>query len=278
MIKRIITAIAMLCVFIPVVIFSHTHVFPIAIAICTCIATFEMLRCMGLHKKVIISIPLCAASIAFPILMRYMGDLTNVAAIAFIAAVIFIAVIFAAIVWSHGQLIFADAMSAFGVVTYIIAAFCGILYVRDIPGGAYIFLLIFIGAWITDVFAYFTGMLLGKHKLIPDVSPKKTIEGSIGGIVFCTLSFVAYGLIVDAAFGIHINLVFLLVSGIVASIVSQVGDLIMSVIKRHYGIKDYGKIFPGHGGVLDRFDSVLIVSLCLFAICLGARFFGLDVI
>lgn len=278
MLKRIITALVMLCVFIPVVIFSDTAIFPVAIAFCACVATFEMLKCMGIHKKLIIAVPLYAASIAFPLLMRFMNDPGHVAAIAFIAAIAYVVILFAVIVWSHGEVTFAQGMSAFGVIAYIIAAFCGILYVRDIPGGAYIYLLIFVGAWITDVFAYFVGMLLGKHKLIPDVSPKKTIEGSIGGIVFCTLSFVAYGLIVDAAFGIHINLVFLLISGVVASIVSQIGDLIMSVIKRHYGVKDYGKIFPGHGGVLDRFDSVLIVSLCLFAICFAARFWGMNVI
>ena len=143
MLKRIITAIVMLCVFIPIVIFSDTAVFPIAVALCACVATFEMLKCMGLHKKLIISIPLCEAAIAFPLLMRYMNDLTHVAAIAFIAAIVYLVAVFAAIVWSHGQLTFTDAMSAVGVVTYIIAAFCGILYVRDIPGGAYIFLLIF---------------------------------------------------------------------------------------------------------------------------------------
>ena len=277
MLKRIITALVMLCVFIPVVIFSDTVVFPIAVALCTCIATFEMLKCMGIHKKLVISLPLYAAALALPLLMRFLNDTSYVAAIAFVFAVLYVVILFAVIVWSHGSVTFAQGMSAFGVVAYIVAAFCGILYVRDIPGGAYIYLLIFIGAWITDVFAYFTGMLLGKHKLIPDVSPKKTIEGSLGGIIFCTLSFVAYGLIIDAVFDIHISLLFLLISGIVASIVSQIGDLIMSVIKRHYGIKDYGKIFPGHGGVLDRFDSVLIVSLCLFAICFAANFLGLNV-
>lgn len=276
MLKRIITAVVMLCVFIPVIIFSDTLVFPIAVALCTCIAAFEMLRCMGLHKNLVLCLPLYASALAFPMLVRLVSDAGVVAAIAFVVAVAYLVIMFAMIVWSHGKLKFADGSSVFAIVLYIIAAFCGIIYVRDLPGGEYIYLLIFVGAWITDVFAYFTGMLLGKHKLIPDVSPKKTIEGSIGGIVFCTLSFVGYGLAIDAMFDIHISIIFLLVSGIIVSIVSQVGDLIMSVIKRHYEVKDYGRIFPGHGGMLDRFDSVLIVSICMLAICLAAKLMGFE--
>ena len=113
-------------------------------------------------------------------------------------------------------------------------------------------------------------MLVGKHKLIPEVSPKKTIEGSIGGTLFCALSFVAFGIIVDNFFGMNANLIFLAISGVIVSIVAQMGDLIMSLIKREYGIKDYGKLFPGHGGILDRFDSILSVSLMLAIICIFA--------
>ena len=121
-------------------------------------------------------------------------------------------------------------------------------------------------------------MLLGKHKLIPDVSPKKTVEGSIGGIVFCILAFHAYALIVDNMFRISIAYWFLLLCGIMIPIIAQIGDLIMSVIKRHFGIKDYGKIFPGHGGMLDRFDSVLVVSLFVLAVIIFAKNFGLTYI
>ena len=152
-----------------------------------------------------------------------------------------------------------------------------IVYVRDFgDNGKYIYLLIFMGAWVTDIFAYFTGVFFGKHKLIEDVSPKKTIEGSIGGIVFCAISYVVLGLITDAFFGCQANLIFLAISGIIMAVIAQVGDLIMSVIKRHYGIKDYGKIFPGHGGMLDRFDSILAVTLgvslmCMFSYITGIR-------
>ena len=188
-------------------------------------------------------------------------------------------VLFVSVVWSHGKFAFADGMAMYAVCIYIIAALNCILYVRDFSdSGKYVYLLIFVGAWITDIFAYFTGFFVGKHKLIEDVSPKKTVEGSIGGIVFCTLSFIAFGIIVDVFFDRHANILFLAISGIIVSVVSQVGDLIMSVIKRHYGIKDYGKLFPGHGGMLDRFDSVLAVSLGMGAICMLAGLLGIDLL
>ena len=269
----------MLCVFVPVVIFSNTPALPISIAICAVVSIYEMLKCMGVEKKLIIAIPAYVAAAVFPILTRYASSGAVTASVCIAAIAVYLVITFAAVIWSHGKYSFSQGLSVFAICTYIISAYCGIIYVRDFETGAgYIFLLIFIGAWITDVFAYFTGMLFGKHKLIPDVSPKKTIEGSIGGIVFCTLSFVGYGILADVVFKDYISLTFLLVSGVVASLVSQIGDLIMSVIKRHYGIKDYGKIFPGHGGMLDRFDSVLLVSLCMFAICLIARAFGFEVV
>ena len=170
-----------------------------------------------------------------------------------------------------GSLKYSKIAELFGMALYIIAALNSIIYIRDLEnGGQYLYLLIFMGAWVTDIFAYFSGMLFGKHKLIPEVSPKKTIEGSIGGILVCSLSFVVFGIVVDTFFNMNANLVFLAVSGILVSIVAQMGDLIMSLVKREYGIKDYGKLFPGHGGILDRFDSILSVSLMLAIICIFA--------
>jgi len=137
---------------------------------------------------------------------------------------------------------------------------------------------VFIGAWVTDTFAYFTGMLLGKHKLIPDVSPKKTVEGSIGGTLFCAVAFVVFGVITNTWFGTDANFLLLAIGGVFIAVIAQIGDLIMSVIKRHYGIKDYGKIFPGHGGMLDRFDSVLIVSLGLAVMCMLVSLFDIKLL
>ena len=112
-------------------------------------------------------------------------------------------------------------------------------------------------------------MLLGKHKLIPSVSPKKTVEGSLGGILFCIMGCVVYGYAVKSISGgaAEFHVVFLALLGLIISVVSQVGDLIFSLIKRRYDIKDYGFIFPGHGGVLDRFDSVIATAPLILIAC-----------
>ena len=279
MLKRIITSLVAVCVLIPVLFLSGTWVLPIAIAIVSVIAVFEMLKCMGVHKKIALTAPIYLAAVAVPLMLRGIENKVDVAKIVFIFAAAYIIYVFAAIVWSHGKLHYADGMAMFIVCAYIIAAMNSIIFVRDFGnGGKYIYLLIFLGAWMTDIFAYFVGVFIGKHKLIEDVSPKKTVEGSIGGIFFCALSFVIFGIVVDAFFDGNANLLFLAISGVAVSVISQIGDLIMSVIKRHYGIKDYGKLFPGHGGVLDRFDSVLAVSLGMSAICMIASLFGIKLI
>ena len=135
---------------------------------------------------------------------------------------------------------------------------------REATGGEYYWYFIFIGAWVTDTFAYFSGRLFGKHKLIPAVSPKKTVEGAIGGAVCCALVAMLYGLVIGKCFdGVSPNYLVLAVSGLLIAVVSQIGDLAMSAIKRQYGIKDYGKLLPGHGGLLDRFDSCMAVTILL---------------
>ncbi len=281
MLKRIISAVVALCIFVPVCIFSHTVVFPIALAIVSVICLYEITKCMGFEKKLYISLPLYPAAAAFPFLVRYLPDSMPwaVGLIAFIFASLYLIYLFSLIVWSHGKLDFSGVITYFAMVAYILAAMNCIMYVRDYGNiGKYIYLLIFIGAWVTDTFAYFTGYLIGKHKLIEDVSPKKTIEGSIGGIVFCIIAFIVFGMIVQKIGGLKANYIFLSISALILSIVSQIGDLIMSVIKRHYKIKDFGKIMPGHGGALDRFDSILAVSLGLGGICMFMSLSGLTIL
>ena len=238
-----------------------------------------MFKCIGALGKISLTAPAYLFAVAFPFLLRYMNSAVSVAIIGAISALLYLIYVFAHIIWSHGKLSFGNGLSAYTLSLYIIFALTAIVYIRDYKDiGQYIYFLIFLGAWITDIFAYFTGVFFGKHKLIEDVSPKKTIEGSIGGICFCALSFVALGIITEYFFDRNANLLFLVASGIVISIVSQIGDLIMSVIKRHYGIKDFGKIFPGHGGMLDRFDSILAVSLGMVCVCLFASITGIALI
>ncbi len=279
MLKRIITSIVAICVLVPILWFSNTAIFPVAVAVITVVCLFEMFRCMGVHKNIALTLPLYIFAAVFPILQRLFENDMHVAIIAFIAGGAYLVYLFALVVWSHGKLAYNNACSICLTAFYIMLAMNMILYVRDFgETGRYLYFLIFIGAWFTDTFAYFTGVFFGKHKLIEDVSPKKTIEGSIGGILFCALGYVGFGLITDFFFGCDANLIFLAISGVIIAIIAQVGDLIMSVIKRHYNIKDYGKIFPGHGGVLDRFDSILAVSLGVALMCMFSYVTGIKLI
>ncbi|MBE6535909.1 MAG: hypothetical protein E7677_04730 [Ruminococcaceae bacterium] len=277
MIQRIITGVVGVAIIIPLFIFSNTIAFTVAIAFVTVMCLFEMFRCMGIHKKYAISMPAYTLAAVVPFFLRSFGDNTNAAKLCFVVSVIYLIIVFAAMIWSHGKIKFNDSMAIFVITAYIVAGTNSIIFVRDFEDvGQYLYLLIFLGAWMTDIFAYFSGYFFGKHKLIPDVSPKKTVEGSIGGIIGCVLTFVIYGLVVDIAFERTANLFFLALVGFIVSVVSQIGDLLMSVIKRHYGVKDYGKIFPGHGGMLDRLDSVLIVSLGMAAVCMVAEVFEIQ--
>ena len=267
MFKRILTGVIAFCfVLVPILFFADTVVLPIAVAVFSLIATYELLHCVGLHKNLWVSIPLYLVSAALPFGARMM-TLVTVFALPLSLCVILLYLL-AVAVFSHGKADIQDVSTAFMLWLYTLLGFFGLVMVHDhIRGGEYLYLLAFLGAWVTDIFAYFTGMLLGRHKLIPAVSPKKTVEGAIGGVVFCTLSFVGFGLIYNnfwvADGGKTIPLVAIAIVGFLVSIVSQVGDLSLSLLKRKYGIKDFGKLFPGHGGVLDRFDSVLAVSIML---------------
>jgi phosphatidate cytidylyltransferase len=267
MFKRILTGVIAFCfVLVPILFFADTVVLPIAVAVFSLIATYELLHCVGLHKNLWVSIPLYLVSAALPFGVRMMTFITVL--ILPLALCVILLYLLAAAVFSHGKADIQDVSTAFMLWLYSLLGFFGIIMIHDhIRGGEYLYLLAFLGAWVTDIFAYFTGMLLGRHKLIPDVSPKKTVEGAIGGVVFCTLSFVGFGLLYNhfwAADGEKtIPLVAMAIVGFLVSIVSQVGDLSLSLLKRKYGIKDFGKIFPGHGGVMDRFDSVLAVSIML---------------
>lgn len=264
--KRVITGIVALCVFIPILIFANTPALPIGLAFCAILAVYEMLGCTGLRRSVAVSIPFYLCAAAFPFIIRFAAE--YLFRIAVSATLLTILYLFAVLIFSKGKYTIPDIAVSFLGIFYALIGLCAIQYVHDLAdGGKYIYLIAFIGAWITDTFAYFCGMLFGrggKHKLIPEVSPKKTVEGSVGGIVFCVLAMILFGFIIekiDSSF--HANYLLLGLGGIAISIVAQIGDLSMSVIKRHYGIKDYGFIFPGHGGILDRFDSVIAVSVVL---------------
>ncbi len=173
---------------------------------------------------------------------------------------IFLFLLFIALVVFHKRVNFIQVGLVFFIVVYICYFLSHIIYTRGLAYGNVIVWLIFAGAWLTDTFAYFVGINLGRHKLMPEISPKKTVEGAIGGIIGCGLSFLLFGFIVSYFGKLGVNYYNLFILGILCAIISEIGDLAASSIKRHYGIKDFGSIMPGHGGVMDRFDSIIFVA------------------
>ncbi|MBQ7901210.1 MAG: phosphatidate cytidylyltransferase [Clostridia bacterium] len=187
---------------------------------------------------------------------------------------VYIVAAFAVMVLNHKDITFSDvAVSIVGNI-YITLSLMHIFLIRILPNGGLYLWLPFIIAWLTDTFAYFTGVLIGRHKLIPAVSPKKTVEGSIGGVVGAVITVVVYQLICAKMAGLQPDYLRGIAMAVACSVASQFGDLAASCIKREHGIKDFGSIMPGHGGVMDRFDSVIYISPIVFLIINHVGIFG----
>ena len=264
---RIISAIVGLLILFPVLWFSDTILFPIALGLCAAIAAYEIVTCVGKRLWYVL-VPSMVFAALGPLMTWFVAS-TVKSYIAFLAmlAFVYLFLLLTVAVLLGGKLKFSTVAETVIAVVYATVGFTSIALVRRIPGGEYLFGMVFVAAWVTDTMAYFTGRVLGKHKLSPEISPKKTVEGSIGGIVFCALSFLLYGFIVHKIVGVAPNYLMLFLSGLALSVVSQIGDLAASLIKRENGVKDYGKLMPGHGGVMDRFDSILAVAPLLLVLC-----------
>lgn len=161
-----------------------------------------------------------------------------------------------------------------GICILVNLLFKAIPSVRSVNHGFYCLLFAVLSGCVTDVFAYIFGKKLGRHKLCPVISPKKTVEGSLGGIAGAVAILLLVGRILEKADILQINYPILALYAVVSSVIGQFGDLSMSAVKRCLGVKDYGTLFPGHGGILDRFDSLLFIApfTLLFCHYLGTFF------
>ena len=146
---------------------------------------------------------------------------------------------------------------------YVGVFFSFIYLVNDKPYGNYLIWLIFLSSWLCDTTAYYTGRFFGKHKLCPKVSPKKTIEGSIGGLLGSTIACGIFGIIISK-YVPNIATYHYFIIGTICGVFCQFGDLVASSIKRFVDIKDYSNLIPGHGGILDRFDSILFSGVVVY--------------
>ncbi len=275
--QRIITGTIFTALVLSVIFLSHTLVYPIVITILCVIGAGEMLKCIGVWGNPFITLPSLLFAALCPMLaLEHRYGVLMAAMFGFLFLLLLLTVVF------HERVKVTDAAMAFAMIAYIAVCFTALVRLRYVTldagadsgrmVGQYLYLLVFIAAWTTDTFAYFTGFFFGKHKLCPKISPKKTVEGAIGGVTFCVIAFVIYGAVVSTAFDLAANYFGLGVVAVLMSVLAQCGDLLASVIKRTYGIKDYGKLFPGHGGVLDRFDSVLLLAPFLLVLVEDAQF------
>lgn len=257
---RVITSVVGFAVLLPLLIFSHTYAGAFLMQLLGILSVCELASATGLLKKWWMSAPLLLAALGLPLLIFFEGQREKFfeygAIIFFIIAFYMLSVS----VFSKGKIRLGDCAILFTMCFYTLISFNSIYLLRFEHEGKFLFILPFCVSWITDIFAYFSGRLLGKHKLIPDVSPKKTVEGAAGGLLFAVVFMVLYGLFVGLFTSAEPKYLPLIIAGILMSVASMAGDLIASLVKRHYGIKDYGKILPGHGGILDRFDSVLAAA------------------
>ncbi|NLD87992.1 MAG: phosphatidate cytidylyltransferase [Clostridiales bacterium] len=236
--------------------FSPPWVLPILLAVIVMLAIYELLISTGIVKNRTLLI----LTELFGVLIVpwvYFGGNVN---FALMYMFVFAVVLFAVAMSDRKSVGFAQITGCFFAAAFLSVMFTAILRIRSMEGGIFFVLLPFLTAWMTDTGAYFTGYFFGKHKFAPSISPKKTIEGCVGGLVSCIVFILIYGAIVNRIWNAGLSMWLLGAIGLFCSVIAQFGDLSLSFIKREFGIKDYGTIMPGHGGILDRFDSVLFTA------------------
>lgn len=249
--ERIISAFVFGIIFLPLTILGGFSISVLAYFLAT-VALFEILR---MKKIAITSVPGILALLTMWILMipSNLGLFENihveknsVYVLAFLLLLTYSVVV-------KNQFDFENAAFVFLSIFYVGIGFSYFIEIREL-GLVYTFFPLFT-IWATDSGAYFIGRKIGKNKLWPEISPNKTIEGSLGGVVCAII----VGIIFISFTSIDLTIAKMLMLSIILSIFGQIGDLVESGLKRHFGVKDSGKIMPGHGGILDRFDSLLFV-------------------
>lgn len=192
-------------------------------------------------------------AVLYYIAMR--SDFGNYGTMAIIISMILILFVY---VFGYPKYRAEQVMAAFFGVVYVAVMLSFIYLTRNLPDGKFLVWLIFLCSWGCDTCAYCVGMLIGKHKMAPVLSPKKSIEGAVGGVVGAALLGVIYAAATQGKMAEYALIC------AVGALISMVGDLAASAIKRNQNIKDYGKLIPGHGGILDRFDSVIITAPVIY--------------
>lgn len=257
---RIISAAVAIVIAVIILALHKTFVFEFAIAFLTVVALMELFKATKLDRFFVqtsicyaYAVLICVGHI-FPVARARMhyNDLV---------LGLFVLCLFTSFFRDHEKMKYSDIINFLGFGYFVPFAFEALLKMNDMEHGLFMVVITLCGAWLADSGAYFAGTFFGKTKLCPVISPKKTVEGLIGGVLSNGVILIIVGLIYDFALdGPSLKYLTLFLAGMICALIGLVGDLSASLIKRQTGIKDYGNIMPGHGGVMDRFDSVLLVA------------------
>ena len=264
---RILAAAVLVPILIVLVLFAPKMFSAVIFSVLMAIGSYELLYRTHLvkHPRLVVY----SSVMAFAVIMW--SHAGAVQAWLLIGLLLYTLVLFAEMMMDHVKVrieMIALCYVAGAIVPYLMGSLIRILAMTI---GRQVILIPFVVAFLSDSGAYFAGLKFGKHKLAPVVSPNKTIEGALGGLVAAMAGMLVYALILDLGFPrLRINYGFAILYGLLGSLAGMFGDLCFSIIKRQTGIKDYGNLIPGHGGVLDRFDSMMMVGPLMEAMLLLA--------
>ena len=265
MLTRILAACVGLPLLLAVVLFLPPVATAILFALACGVAAYEMLWRTGIlkHRRILVYTVVAAMANVRWSWLRACSIVSEQTLwlCALLGLFVYFCALFCELLAAHTELRFtAVCVALFSgfVYPFLIGA---LVRLRGMDGGKFYILVAFLLSMVADSGAYFVGRACGKHKLAPIVSPKKTVEGAVGGVV-CNIVFLClYTLLLNNCFGFtQVNYFYAAIYGVLGAAASIVGDLTLSVVKRQVGIKDYGNLIPGHGGILDRFDSTMLVA------------------
>ena len=236
-----------------VVLAAPTFVMMAALAVLSAIGAYELMKCVGVGGTVLQYWTIVCAAAAVTVSYSVPEYLKVVWVLYLVAAFLYGII-------KGGEIKYVQTLAGMFAVMAISYSFSAFLRIEAAGVHRAYLLLPFILSFACDTFAYFVGCTIGKHKLAPKVSPKKSVEGSVGGLAGNVLCGCIFVFVMNRWFGGGIGYGAMVILALICGVVAQVGDLSFSLIKREFGIKDYGRLFLDHGGVLDRFDSVLFVT------------------
>jgi len=289
LIVRTVTAVLAMSMPLAAMFFMRSPLFGILIALFSALAVHEICNAVQIKNKAISATAVIAAAL-FPVIAEYgLLEKLRLPVSAVLLSYFFLLVVL--MLAGYEKTRFSHVMYALAASLGVPAALSCILFMRAHFEAAegfpqaenlavYFIFFAFCSAWLTDIFALFVGVKFGKRKLCPKISPKKTVEGAVGGLVLTTLVNIGFAAVFNAFWlgGLyHINLLAIGVATIPLGVISMLGDLSASVLKRNYGVKDFGSFFPGHGGVMDRFDSLLFVLPSVYVLLQLEQSLGLHV-